>query len=245
MLQRFLQRLRHRLIGRTTSYDEGLVDEAAFWRRSLAEGGRHWNPEAFRLRMDPCFEFQPSLQELVAKSPVALTGIIQVLDVGAGPLSGVGHHWPGRTIQLTAVDPLADTFDQIISELQLKPPTRTQRASGEDLLSIFQPDTFDLVVCSNALDHSRDPMRCIQQMFAVTRPGGWMFLWHYQNEAQAEGYVGLHQWNLDEANGDLLLWNKTARQSCRAVLGSVAVVDTRPDPAVPRSIVARIQKRIV
>ncbi len=125
MLPRFLQRLRHRLIGRTTSYDEGLVDEAAFWRRSLAEGGRHWNPEAFRLRMDPCFEFQPSLQELVAKSPVALTGIIQVLDVGAGPLSGVGHHWPGRTIQLTAVDPLADTFDQIISELQLKPPTRT------------------------------------------------------------------------------------------------------------------------
>lgn len=243
MMPRLFQRIRHRLLGGATTYDEGLHDEAAFWRRSLADGGRNWDAAAFRLRTDTKFEFQVHLRELVAQSPAASGGTIRVLDVGAGPLSAVGHHWPGRVVELTAVDPLADTFDQILGELGLNPPTRTRKASGEDLLSVFPADSFDIVVCSNALDHSRDPLQCVRQMFAVTRPGGWMFLWHYRNEAQEEGYAGLHQWNLDEAAGDLVLWNRMARQSCRAELGPTAAVDTRADPAVARAIVTRIQKR--
>jgi len=98
---------------------------------------------------------------------------------------------------------------------------------------------------SNALDHSRDPLQCVRQMFAVTRPGGWVFLWHYRNEAEEEGYAGLHQWNLDESAGDMILWNRKARHSCRMELGSQAVVDTRPDSQVSRAIVTRIQKQVV
>jgi len=244
MIPRFLQRIRHLVLDDTTSYDQGLLDEAAFWRKSLANGGRNWDAAAFRMRMDPKFEFQPHLRELADKSPAAKSGgPVQVLDVGAGPLSAVGHHWPGREVRLTAVDPLADTFDQILAELDLHPPTRTRKASGEDLLGVFAQDTFDIVVCSNALDHSRDPLLCVRQMFAVTRPGGWIFLWHYRNEAKEEGYAGLHQWNLDEERGDLVLWNREHRNSTRAALGPAAVVDTRPDPAVARAIITRIHKR--
>jgi len=243
MMPRFLQRLRHRLFGGATSYDQGLKNEAVFWRNALAEGGRQWSPKAFQERMNPQFPFPDNLRELVAKSPAATSDPIRVLDVGAGPLSAVGHHWPGRRVELVAVDPLAETFDQILGELKLNPPTRTRKASGEDLLSEFPADRFDIVVCSNALDHSRDPLLCVRQMFAVTRPGGWMFLWHYRNEAVDEGYVGLHQWNLDAADGDMILWNQKARHSCRAELGAAASVDTQPDPSVPRAIVTRIQKR--
>lgn len=242
MMPRFLQRIRHFILGDAPSYDEGLLDEAAFWRRSLANGGKNWDAAAFRMRMDPKFEFQPHLRELVEKSPSTVGRTVRVLDVGAGPLSAVGHHWPGRQVELTAVDPLADTFDQILRELDLHPPTRTRKASGEDLLAQFAQDTFDIVVCSNALDHSRDPLLCIRQMFAVTRPGGWIFLWHYRNEAKEEGYGGLHQWNLDEEGGDLILWNQEHRNSSRAALGPTAIVDNRTDPAVPRAIVTRIHK---
>jgi len=242
MLPRFLQRLRHRLFGGDISYDAGLENEAVFWRRALADGGRRWNPEAFRQRMDPGFAFPPHLQELVAASPAAASDPVQVLDVGAGPLSAVGFHWPGRRVELTAVDPLAEVFDRILDDLRLAPPTRTRKAAGEDLLSVFPADRFDIVVCSNALDHSRDPLQCIRQMYAVTRPGGWVFLWHYRNEAEEEGYSGLHQWNLDEDSGDMVLWNRSARHSTRAELGPGAEVDTRSDPAVPRAIVTRIRK---
>lgn len=242
MLPRFLQRLRHRLLGGDTSYDAGLENEAVFWRRALADGGRRWSPEAFRQRMDPEFAFPTHLRELVASSPAAQRDPVRVLDVGAGPLSAVGFHWPGRQVELTAVDPLADVFDSILGELRLAPPTRTRKAAGEDLLAVFPADSFDIVVCSNALDHSREPVQCVRQMYAVTRPGGWVFLWHYRNEAEEEGYSGLHQWNLDESDGDMVLWNRTARHSCRAELGAGARVDTRSDPAVPRALVTRIQK---
>jgi ubiquinone/menaquinone biosynthesis C-methylase UbiE len=140
---------------------------------------------------------------------------------------------------------LAEVFDSILDDLQLAPPTRTRKAAGEDLLSVFPADSFDIVVCSNALDHSRDPLQCVRQMFAVTRPGGWVFLWHYRNEAEEEGYAGLHQWNLDESAGDMILWNRKARYSCRMELGSQAVVNTRPDSKVSRAIVTRIQKQVV
>ncbi len=245
MLPRFLQRLRHRLFGGDTSYDAGLENEAVFWRQALADGGRRWSPEAFRQRMDPQFAFPAHLQELVARSPAADRDPVRVLDVGAGPLTAVGFHWPGRRVELTAVDPLAEVFDTILDELHLTPPTRTRKAAGEDLLSVFPADGFDIVVCSNALDHSRDPLQCVRQMFAVTRPGGWVFLWHYRNEAEEEGYAGLHQWNLDESDGDMILWNRRARHSCRQELGARALVDTRPDPQVPRAIVTRIQKQVV
>lgn len=245
MLPRIFQRLRHRLFGGDTSYDAGLENEALFWRKALADGGKRWSPEAFRQRMDPEFAFPPHLQELVAASPAANRDPIQVLDVGAGPLTAVGFHWPGRQVDLSAVDPLAEVFDSILDDLQLAPPTRTRKAAGEDLLSVFPADSFDIVVCSNALDHSRDPLQCVRQMFAVTRPGGWVFLWHYRNEAEEEGYAGLHQWNLDESAGDMILWNRKARHSCRMELGSQAVVDTRPDSQVSRAIVTRIQKQVV
>lgn len=245
MLPRIFQRLRHRLFGGDTSYDAGLENEALFWRKALADGGKRWSPEAFRQRMDPEFAFPPHLQELVAASPAANRDPIRVLDVGAGPLTAVGFHWPGRQVDLSAVDPLADVFDSILDDLQLAPPTRTRKAAGEDLLSVFPADSFDIVVCSNALDHSRDPLQCVRQMFAVTRPGGWVFLWHYRNEAEEEGYAGLHQWNLDESAGDMILWNRKARHSCRMELGSQAVVDTRPDSQVSRAIVTRIQKQVV
>lgn len=244
MLPRFLQRLRHRLFGGDTSYDAGLEDEARFWRRALADGGRRWNPEAFGQRMDPQFAFPPHLRDLVAASPAAVSDPVRVLDVGAGPLSAVGFHWPGRRVELTAVDPLAEVFDTILDEQRLSPPTRTRKAAGEELLAAFPADHFDIVVCSNALDHSRDPLRCVRQMYAVTRPGGWVFLWHYRNEAEEEGYSGLHQWNLDESSGDLILWNRSARHSCRTELGAGARVDNRPDPGVPRALVTRIQKPV-
>jgi len=244
MLPRIFQRLRHRLFGGDTSYDAGLENEAQFWRLALSDGGKRWSPETFRQRMDPEFAFPPQLQELVAASPAANRDPIRVLDVGAGPLTAVGFHWPGRQVDLIAVDPLAEVFDSILDDLQLAPPIRTRKAAGEDLLSVFPADSFDIVVCSNALDHSRDPLQCVRQMFAVTRPGGWVFLWHYRNEAEEEGYAGLHQWNLEESAGDLLLWNRKVRHSCRMELGSLAVVDTRPDPQVARAIVTRIQKRV-
>ena len=43
----------------------------------------------------------------------ATVGPARVLDVGAGPLSSLGTHVPGRDVEIIAVDPLADIYDEL------------------------------------------------------------------------------------------------------------------------------------
>jgi hypothetical protein len=44
-------------------------------------------------------------------------------------------------------------------------------------------------------------------MAAVVRPGGIVLLRHKRNEGESARYEGLHQWNFDVADDNLLLWN--------------------------------------
>jgi hypothetical protein len=78
-------------------------------------------------------------------------------------------------------------------------------------LAIFERDSFDIVHAQNSLDHSHNPFQAIQQMLAVVKPSGYVRLEHAANEGQRQNYQGLHQWNLDVRNGQLIVWNlKTA-----------------------------------
>jgi nitrite reductase/ring-hydroxylating ferredoxin subunit len=43
-------------------------------------------------------------------------------------------------------------------------------------------------------------------MIEVAKPGGVIFLWHNQDEAEHLSYQGLHQWNFRLENGDLVVW---------------------------------------
>ena len=62
---------------------------------------------------------------------------------------------------------------------------------AESLLERFVPDTFDLVFSRNALDHTSDPLRALQQMLAVVKPGHSVLLEVHENEADAERYGGM------------------------------------------------------
>ena len=46
-------------------------------------------------------------------------------------------------------------------------------------------------------------------MALVTKPGGFVLLQHYRNEAKHNGYAGLHQWNLSVKAGHLLVTRPT------------------------------------
>jgi len=65
-----------------------------------------------------------------------------------------------------------------------------------------------MVVCRNALDHSFDPVRGIEEMLLVLKIGGRVNLIHYANEAEEGKYVGFHQWNFDVVDGRPIVWNK-------------------------------------
>jgi SAM-dependent methyltransferase len=112
------------------------------------------------------------------------------------------------SVEVIACDPLAPLYDSLIAEAGVQPPVRTVFAPAEDLSVFFPRSSFDIVHCRNALDHSIDPVRGLEEMLRVMRVGGSLVLRHHANEAEREAYVGLHQFNIDEQDGRLVFWNK-------------------------------------
>jgi SAM-dependent methyltransferase len=190
-----------RLLWRTRARSE--VDFWAAWLTG-APGTEQWAHDR-ALRLDPTTEIRdPLVRAELDRSPAEE---ISILDVGAGPLTSLGYRYPGKRLDIVAVDPLADEYNRLLREERLEPPVRTTAAAGEALLDRFGSRRFDIAYASNSLDHSADPARIISNMVGLVSPGGVVILRHKQNEGANARYGGLHQWNFDVVGEGLVVWN--------------------------------------
>jgi SAM-dependent methyltransferase len=131
---------------------------------------------------------------------------VAVLDVGAGPLTAVPKRFPGRDIVITAFDPLADAYNARLDQVGIVPLVRTQASDGEHILDHVAEGSFDIAHATNCLDHAYDPALVVRSMVRALRPGGVTLLRHHRNEATKQHYLGLHQWNFDDRDGDFVVW---------------------------------------
>ena len=203
------------------AWTQGIESEVAFWRQWFASKGGEW-PDDYATRLDPRLPLQDFFAEL---RPAGAH--FRILDVGSGPLTFVGKTLEGVQVEVVAVDALADAYTRIIDEAGVVPPVRVQRCDTECLTDLFPPMSFDVSYARNTLDHSYDPVLAIRKMLEVTKPGGFVLLEHYQNEAAAENYSGLHQLNLEAHPKGLRIWRPD---------GEVQLMDRVDDLAVLRSV---------
>lgn len=196
-----------RRLRRTTSPPQldGWDSEIAFWRGWITTRGDRW-PDDYARRMDPESEVQDPL--IIACVEATDHEPVEVLDVGAGPVSIVGSRCGERVLKITAVDPLAEAYEGLFADAGIRPPVLTVKGCGEDLSEQFEPGTFDVAFASNALDHATDPALCVRNMAQVVRPGGFVVLRHFRHEGETRGYGGLHGWNFDCVDGDLHVWGR-------------------------------------
>ncbi|MEM1369621.1 MAG: methyltransferase domain-containing protein [Cyanobacteria bacterium P01_H01_bin.15] len=180
---------------------DGLTHELDFWDRWLATEGLEW-PDEYRRRFDPNLRLSNYHQGFVEDLDKAT---IDILDVGAGPVTHVGKTHPGKSLNLIPVDALADEYNQLLSKYERCPPVPTLPCRSENLQTQFADSSFDLTLAQNCLDHTVDPLRSVAQMLAVTRPRGWVLLNHSENEADHENFEGLHQWNITLEDNDLII----------------------------------------
>lgn len=203
-----LRRLRRKVSRQETVWERGLPTEVGFWSEYIATRGLQW-PSEFERRFDPA---EPLRESLVLGVLNRIDGeTVRILDVGAGPTTSLGTTHPAKHLEITAVDPLGDEYAELLADAEIEPPVRTQQVAGEALTSSFEPASFDIAYARNALDHSIDPARIIREMLAVVRPGGFVLLRHYENEAETMGYEELHQWNFCVEDGRLVVWNERRR----------------------------------
>ena len=171
--------------------DRHLRNEVAFWRRWLASEGLIW-PEDYAMRFDPRAPVQDYLARVIDRLGQAS---VEILDVGAGPVTRIGKIHPSSRIAITATDPLAREYQALLAEFGLTPPVRTELAEAEHLRAALGSRQFDIVHAVNSLDHAADPVAGIDEMLALARPGGFVVLLHEENEGAHELYHALHKWD--------------------------------------------------
>jgi len=195
-----------------------LREEVDYWHQWLATKGGKWGDD-YNHRFDPSAEVaDPALREVVAKLPGDRAAI---LDVGSGPVSTVGYRFPGKTITLVPVDPLADEYDRLLAKTDVRPPVRATREVGEHLLKRFGLGRFDIAYARNAIDHAVDPLLIVENMIAVVRQGGYVVLRHVRNEGVRQDYVQLHQWNFDRRENHFIAWRPSEEINVSAALRDV------------------------
>jgi SAM-dependent methyltransferase len=207
----------------------GRRSELQFWAAWLAgaAGAEEWASDRER-RFTPHAEVGDPL--LRAEIKRLAKSEISVLDVGAGPVTKIGFRYPGKNLAIVAVDPLANEYSRLLEAAELEPPVRTLPVAGEELLEHFGRGRFDIAYASNSLDHSVDPMRIITNMVGVVREGGSVILRHARNEGHEQRYEGLHQWNFDVADRDLIVWNEAMTINVRSALLQQATVEAWIEP---------------
>lgn len=186
-----------------------LDGEVEFWDIWLTTRGIQW-PDEYARRLDPEALLRPDHLRLIngfAKEDV------DILDVGAGPLTLLGKRHPSKRLRIVATDLLAEHYDALLARHGVRPPVRTIFGDAERLTETFPVNSFDLVHSQNAIDHTADPLRAIKQMIAVAREGGLVALCHEENEAEHQQYGQLHVWNFTVEDGRFVIrrGNKASR----------------------------------
>jgi len=100
-------------------------------------------------------------------STVGFTDSTKVLDVGCG-ISTVLHYIPG---QKHGIDPLADKYQKLYAYPE---DVQIQKAWGED--EVFTNEYFDVIFCTNALDHVTDPRKTIDNIQRMLKNDGFFIL---------------------------------------------------------------------
>jgi SAM-dependent methyltransferase len=203
MMYTIEQKLKIRLpLSAKLRWDLSVKTEVRFWDKYFATKGLSY-PEDYLNRLKPDTALDKEITDLLPQQPS-----IEILDVGAGPMTYLGKKWNNVKINITAVDPLANEYDKLMTKYGVNPVVRTQKLDAEALTSKLAENSFDLAYARNCIDHSYSPETSVLQMLKVTKSGCYVLLIHSQNEAIKEKWEGLHQWNFSMEGSDFIISSK-------------------------------------
>jgi len=171
-------------------WKKSIHGEVFFHDNSIKNKGGLWKDE-FIERNNPESKLQDIFHKYINQSlPKNI-----ILDVGAGPFTTVNKKSDFTEIEIHAVDPLADEYDESLERYGVKPLLRTEKLDGEELTKKFELNTFDITYSRNAIDHSYNPLQIIEEMIKVTKLNGYIILQVIMKEGSGSGWEGLHNWD--------------------------------------------------
>lgn len=171
-------------------WEKEIGSETSFWDKWCATKGLEWK-DRFKMKTNPNTKLQDFLLPYINKNYEKTT----ILDVGAGPLTEINKKYDFSKIEITPVDPLAREYQKILEKHKIKPIIETELGYGERLTEQFKENTFDITYSRNAIDHSHNPLKFIEEMIKVTKREHFIFIRVFENEGTHQKWSGFHKWN--------------------------------------------------
>lgn len=143
---------------------EKLKKELEFWEHIYNAQGDQWLEYRKRVAKDIISKFpEPFLSDM-------LNSYCTVLEIGTGLVPPLYFWLDGNHFTLVAIDPLAREYAHI-------DPTGAQFYVVASAENIPYPDeSFEYIVCMNALDHMDDADKALDEMYRVLFTGNYLFL---------------------------------------------------------------------
>lgn len=117
---------------------------------------------------------------------------VVIAELGAALINTIGDSWPGVDVKIVASDIAVSEYQKILDEHKVTLHTPVEY---QDMEHLTYPDCyFDIVHCVNALDHTPNPKKALEEMKRVCKFGGWIYLRHSPD--QMKNFGGHHYWNI-------------------------------------------------
>lgn len=201
---------------------KGIPYEVAFWQSYYGNKKRRKELFGWSLFNKQCeldeFDIDTFIQNCKSSSP-------RLLDVGCALSYAFGNIINGEEANVCYVDPLAPFYNKILNRYKIERPYITF-GMIESLSASFDMNSIDFIHVRNALDHCSNPLQGIIQCLICLKPEGVLYLNHFIDEAENEGYRGFHQFNINTEDGQLILWNNNTHINVTELCKPFAKVET-------------------
>ena len=195
------------------SYD---VSFGSDWQSGVSEELQWWWVWTLRLRREGRlgvwadfkknpFPFEHFISQLDAARR------INVLNIGCGPRDTMGEASAHKDIHVIPMDPLAEAYNAIMAVLRA-PNTGNIVFGAIEILDQLDLPKFSFISAANCLDHAFNVPKGMAQMAACLDEKGAISLMHWENEAEAQHYLGFHQWNIELKDAHIHIWNRTSSE---------------------------------
>ena len=226
------------------SWRERSAEEVNFWENWIFTERSRW-PQEYKRRTDPTTPMAKEVENFLDGLGLPADRTVKILDIGAGPLSFIGTNSEKYTIDLTVVDPLAEEYNRLLDQKNVTGVPRPERGYFETATTQFGAEAFDLVWSRNSLDHALDPVLGLFNLLNVCRIGGGLLLSFHPNEAEGGNYAGLHQWNLDYRDGEVVLSQKDRMVSLMPLLQQQKIVSiSQPEKTQKKAGKGRVNIKV-
>ncbi|MEO9824317.1 MAG: methyltransferase domain-containing protein [Paracoccaceae bacterium] len=132
------------------------------------------------------------------------------LNIGCGPRPNLGEA-TDYDVEIIHMDPLASAYNRLMDFLDA-PGGGDVVFGAVEILDQLDTGKFHFIAAKNCLDHAYDVPGGLRQMIDVLEDRGVIALEHYENEAEAQNYLGFHKWNIEIVEGQIHIWSRSVSE---------------------------------